>query len=108
MQEWPFNVELGQAAQPDAHSGLEPIPEEASGRPPKMSSVAGCLLFALGLESAGNSFKDAIPTGQCLIPAYHYFETSTHTGPVLSDIMAAEVMRWPLGKEEKAAYSDRL
>ena len=83
MQEWPFCVELGQTAQQDAHSGLEPIPEEASDRPPKMSSVAGCLLFALGLESAGSSIKDAIPTGQCLIPAYHYLEISTHTGPVL-------------------------
>ena len=67
MQEWPFNAELGQAAQQDAHSGLEPIPEEASDRPPKMSSVAGCLLFVLGMESAGSSIKDAIPTGQCLI-----------------------------------------
>ena len=70
--------------QQEAHSGLEPVAEEGSDSPPKMNSDAGCLLFVLGLESAGSIIIDAIPTGECLITAYHYFEIPTRSGPVLS------------------------
>ena len=63
MQEWPYHIEMGQAVQQEAHSGLEPVAEEGSDKAPKINNIAGCLLFVLGLESAGSSIKDAIPTG---------------------------------------------
>lgn len=87
MQEWPFHVECGQAAHQEAHSGLEPVAEEALDWPPEMDRVAGCLLYVLGLEYCESSIMDAIPTGGCLITAYHCFE-------ILTAGMSSQ-MSWP-------------
>ncbi len=89
MQEWPFHVSWGPAAQREACSGLEPVPEEAASSPLHMKGIAGCLLFALGLESAGSSIMNAVPTGECLTDALCSCEISMRRGLPFPHVVAA-------------------